>query len=72
MSDRSARPRYLLREEAAEYLRLSPRTLAMMAARGEGPTYARAGKRALYDPADLDAWVARHRRVMPSASPTEV
>lgn len=29
---------------------------------GGGPAYIKLGKRVVYDTADLDAWLARHRR----------
>lgn len=53
--------RYLSRKEAAEYLaerglRISHTTLQKFATVGGGPTYRRFGSRAVYTPADLDAW----------------
>lgn len=52
------------REEAARYCGLSPRTLANMAYRGEGPRYSRTGSRkgrALYRQDDLDKWLRDQR-----------
>ncbi|ANN59655.1 hypothetical protein A9174_25010 [Mesorhizobium loti NZP2037] len=53
---------YLDRRQAAEYLttkrglRVSWTTLQKWATVGGGPTYRRFGARAVYLPADLDAW----------------
>lgn len=47
---------WLLRTEAAAYLRLSVSSLAHMATNGMGPRYFKAGNRARYLKADLDAW----------------
>ncbi|SUS03288.1 hypothetical protein DF3PB_10041 [uncultured Defluviicoccus sp.] len=47
---------WLLRSEAAAYLRLSVSSLAHMACNGMGPRYFKTGNRARYLKADLDAW----------------
>ena len=48
---------------AAEYLGLSPSTLAKMRLRGDGPAYSKVGPRiVVYDLADLDSYVASRRR----------
>ena len=65
--------RYLSRHEAAQYLterglRLSPNTLMKMATTGGGPRYCRWGNRAVYQQADLDAWVAAKLKVRASTS----
>ena len=57
-----AKPHYLNTEEAASYVRLSPSTLARMRVTGEGPRYSKAGRRVIYDPRDLDEWVAERKR----------
>ena len=55
--------RKLRTPEAAQYLGLSQSTLAKMRLRGDGPAYFKAGRRiVLYDPADLEAWLAARRR----------
>ena len=59
------KPRYLDTRQAAAYLDLGPRTLRRMRAAGEGPPYARWGRRVIYDRADLDEWMARHKRGLP-------
>jgi hypothetical protein len=55
--------RYLSRDEASEYLkarglRTAKQTLAKYAVTGGGPAYRNFGMRVVYDPADLDAWIA--------------
>ncbi|MGB3882263.1 MAG: helix-turn-helix domain-containing protein [Diaphorobacter nitroreducens] len=50
--------RYLTNEEAAEYLRLSPRTLEKQRVLGGGPKFRKFGRRVMYAVADLDAWAA--------------
>ena len=57
-----AEPRYLDTVHAAEYLGLSPSTLARMRVTGEGPRYSKAGRRVIYDIRDLDKWVERRKR----------
>ncbi|AQQ26196.1 DNA-binding protein [Burkholderia cenocepacia] len=53
----SAQPqRYLTNDEAAEYLRLSPRTLEKQRVIGNGPKFRKFGRRVMYAVADLDAW----------------
>lgn len=48
---------------AAQYVGLSPSTLAKMRLRGDGPLYMKAGPRVvLYDIADLDIWLASRKR----------
>ena len=50
--------RFLIQQEAAAYLRLSPRTLERHRVAGSGPRFVKAGKRVLYRVDDIDAWVA--------------
>jgi hypothetical protein len=45
------------RKEAAEFLRISPRTLEKWAVTGEGPAFAKIGSRSLYSVSDLETWV---------------
>ena len=62
----------LRRPEATRYLRerwafdFGPTRLARLACIGGGPAYNRAGRAALYDVADLDAWA--RARLGPKAS----
>ena len=47
---------YLTNDEAAEYLRLSPRTLEKQRVIGGGPRFRKFGRRVMYAVADLDSW----------------
>jgi hypothetical protein len=48
--------RYLTNDEAADYLRLSPRTLEKQRVIGGGPRFRKFGRRVMYAVADLNAW----------------
>lgn len=48
---------YLSNEEAAAYLKLSPRTLEKQRVVGGGPRFRKLGRRVVYAVTDLDAWV---------------
>ena len=48
--------RYMTNDEAAEYLRLSPRTLEKQRVIGGGPKFRKFGRRVMYAVSDLDAW----------------
>jgi excisionase family DNA binding protein len=52
-------PRYLTPHEAAEYLRLSRRTLEKKRIYGGGPRYHKFGRRVFYTLAELDHWAQR-------------
>lgn len=59
--------RRLSRSEAAQYLGLCPGTLARWAVEGRYRLpYYRIGNRTMYDVADLDALLGRHRVTFPS------
>ena len=59
VSTTAAQPqRYLTNDEAADYLRLSPRTLEKQRVIGGGPKFRKFGRRVMYAVADLDAWAA--------------
>lgn len=45
-------------DEAAGYLKVARQTLAIWRLRGFGPTYAKLGKKIVYDRAVLDAFLA--------------
>lgn len=47
---------------AADYLGLGKSTLDKMRLYGGGPAYFKVGNRVVYDPADLDTWLSKHRR----------
>ena len=51
---------YMTQAEAAELLRLSPRTLERLRVIGTGPRFAKAGRRVLYRRGDVEAWVDGH------------
>lgn len=48
--------RYLNNDEAANFLRLSPRTLEKQRVIGGGPRFRKFGRRVMYAVADLEAW----------------
>ncbi len=48
--------KFLDNQQAAEYLRLSPRTLDRQRVTGEGPKYRKFGRRVIYALEDLEAW----------------
>jgi predicted DNA-binding transcriptional regulator AlpA len=52
----------LSQREAATMLGLSSRTLERWRSSGDGPNFIKAGHRVLYNPTDLEAWIAAHVR----------
>jgi Helix-turn-helix domain len=48
--------RYLTNDEAADFLRLSPRTLEKQRVIGGGPRFRKFGRRVMYSVADLEVW----------------
>lgn len=55
--------RHLLNtQDAAQYVGLAVQTLAKMRVSGESPPYHKLGRSVVYDPADLDAWLALRKR----------
>jgi predicted DNA-binding transcriptional regulator AlpA len=60
-------PRRMLRTpEAAAYCGSSASTFEKLRLSGGGPGYVKMGRRVVYDPTDLDAWLAANRRVSTS------
>lgn len=53
--------RYLTNEEAAAFLRLSPRTLEKQRGTGDGPRFHKFGRRVMYALSDLEAWAQARR-----------
>jgi len=51
---------YYTQSEAAEYLRVSPRTLERQRVAGTGCRFCRAGRRVLYRREDLDAYLSEN------------
>ncbi|MFC4166231.1 helix-turn-helix transcriptional regulator [Teichococcus aestuarii] len=62
----SSQERYRTREEAAEFVRLSKRTLAELARVGGGPAMCKIGRRVVYPETELVRWMAN--RVVSSTS----
>ncbi len=60
-SDDTGTPFHLIEKEAANFLRLSPRTLQRHRVAGTGPDFIRLGGRVLYTRNDLLSWVERNR-----------
>jgi predicted DNA-binding transcriptional regulator AlpA len=54
--------RLLVQNEAAEFLRLSPRTLERLRVSGTGPRYVKLGRRIAYREVDLEAWITARVR----------
>lgn len=52
----------LNQQEASILTKLSQRTLERLRLTGDGPRYAKLGRRVLYSQADLDAWVTSRLR----------
>ena len=53
---------YLSTPQAAAILGLSRRTLERYRVTGEGPVFAKIGRRVCYTRMDIDDWVARRRK----------
>jgi predicted DNA-binding transcriptional regulator AlpA len=58
--------RMLCTSEAAARCGCSVSTLEKHRLYGGGPTFIRLGRRVVYDPDDLDAWLRSHRRISKS------
>ena len=48
-------------DEAAAFLRISPRPLLSWRSRGMGPTYVKVGRRVVYLQRDIVAWLYQQR-----------
>lgn len=48
-------------DQAAKRLGLSVSTLAKMRLSGDGPAYSKLGRRVVYSPQDLEAWITANR-----------
>lgn len=57
----SKRPK-LRTGQAGDYTGFAASTLEKMRLTGAGPMYIKVGKVVVYDPDDLDSWLASHRR----------
>jgi predicted DNA-binding transcriptional regulator AlpA len=58
-------------QEAASYCGSSASTFAKLRLNGDGPIYVKLGRRVVYDPDDLDTWLASHRRSSTSEEPLQ-
>jgi predicted DNA-binding transcriptional regulator AlpA len=65
-------PGVLQARDAARFVGLSESTLAKLRLNGNGPTYCKLGRRAVYRPADLEQWLqsrtTRDTRMLTRAS----
>jgi excisionase family DNA binding protein len=68
MSSNQISPRRMMvrTREAATYTGLAKSTLEKLRVTGGGCPYMRVGRVVVYDPDDLDAWLASHRRTSTS------
>jgi predicted DNA-binding transcriptional regulator AlpA len=58
--------RMLRTPEAAAYCGSTESTFEKLRLTGGGPRFIKMGRRVVYDPADLDEWLAAHRRASTS------
>jgi len=58
---KSENPIVIGADKVAELLGLSKSTLAKMRLSGNGPVYSKLGRRVVYRPEDVDAWIASRR-----------
>ena len=56
---------YLTKDEAAEFLRVSPRTLSRWQAEGSGPPRIKRGRLILYSRQSLVTWLQSHETLGP-------
>ena len=67
MQEASATIRRMLRTpEAASYCGSSSSTFEKLRLYGGGPAYVKLGRRVVYSPDDLDAWLVANRRISTS------
>ncbi len=59
---------WLTLEEAAERIRVSPRTLYAWREAGRGPRGSRVGRRILFLAQDVDSWVLSHAETLEPAA----
>lgn len=63
MADAANNERRMLRtEDAATYTGLSVAALMKFRLKGGGPEYIKLGRAVVYDPDDLEKWIASNRR----------
>jgi predicted DNA-binding transcriptional regulator AlpA len=67
MQSYSAKQRHMLNTpDAATYCGSSVSTFTKLRLHGGGPMYVKIGRRVVYDPSNLDNWLASHRRASTS------
>ena len=54
--------RFVRTQAAADYTGLAKSTLEKLRMTGSGPTYSSLGRVVVYETADLDEWIAAHKR----------
>jgi excisionase family DNA binding protein len=59
----------LIVKEAADYVRLTKSTLDQWRTAGKGPRFIKAGRKVLYDVADLDRWLEAHKQKSTADTP---
>lgn len=64
--------RMLRTPDAAEYCGSSSSTFEKLRLTGDGPRFVKIGRRVVYDPADLDAWLSANRRRSTSDLPRKI
>ncbi len=60
--------RLLTTAEAAPLFGVTPKTAENWRCLGMGPAFVRAGRRVVYDPADIAAWIEKNRATSTSQS----
>ncbi len=60
--------KYLTTDELAQELRTPVDTIRYWRYAGKGPRSLKVGRRVLYDPADVEAWIAERRAAADSAA----
>jgi excisionase family DNA binding protein len=62
---------YMTVQEVAERVRSTPGAVYQWRSRGEGPQAIRMGKRLLFRPADVEAWISAHAEKEPATEVAE-
>lgn len=53
--------KYMIEKEAAHFVGIAPKTLRNLRNSGGGPLFINAGRRILYEVADLEAWLGQRK-----------
>ena len=65
-TSKASSPAILNTQQAADYVGLSPSTMAKLRLSGDGPVFIKMGARVVYQPPSLDEWLAQRRRTSTS------